>query len=100
MQSAGLRRRPPLPAPRYKHSCRATPLSNPRRRRRQVVEVVGGIYAHSLAIITDAAHLLSDVSGFAVSVFAAVYAAKRSKEHFSYGSAQRVRRSHGRVRER
>jgi zinc transporter 2 len=51
----------------------------------QIVEVVGGIYAHSLAIITDAAHLLSDVSGFAVSVFAAIYAAKRSKEHFSYG---------------
>ena len=51
----------------------------------QIVEVVGGIYAHSLAIITDAAHLLSDVSGFAVSVLAAVYAAKRSQEHFSYG---------------
>lgn len=50
-----------------------------------IVEVVGGIYAHSLAIITDAAHLLSDVSGFAVSVFAAVYAARQSKEHFSYG---------------
>ena len=31
-------------------------------------QVVGGIYAHSLAIITDAAHLLSDVSGFAVAV--------------------------------
>lgn len=51
----------------------------------QIVEVVGGIYAHSLAIITDAAHLLSDVSGFAVSALAAVYAAKRSHEHFSYG---------------
>ena len=49
------------------------------------MEVVGGIYAHSLAVITDAAHLLSDVSGFAVSVLAAVYAAKRSQEHFSYG---------------
>ena len=33
-----------------------------------VLQVVGGIYAHSLAIITDAAHLLSDVSGFAVAV--------------------------------
>lgn len=32
------------------------------------LQVVGGIYAHSLAIITDAAHLLSDVSGFAVAV--------------------------------
>jgi zinc transporter 2 len=49
------------------------------------VELAGGIYAHSLAIMTDAAHLLSDVSGFAVSLFAAIYAAKRSGEHFSYG---------------
>ena len=50
-----------------------------------IVEVVGGVYAHSLAIITDAAHLLSDVSGFAVAAFAAFWAARRSKEHFSYG---------------
>lgn len=50
-----------------------------------LVEVAGGIYAHSLAIVTDAAHLLSDVSGFAVSAFAAFYAAKRSHQHFSYG---------------
>jgi zinc transporter 2 len=49
------------------------------------VEIAGGIWAHSLAIITDAAHLLSDVSGFAVSAAAAYYAAKRSHQHFSYG---------------
>lgn len=49
------------------------------------VEFIGGIYAHSLAIMTDAAHLLSDVSGFAVSLFAAIYAARKSGEHFSYG---------------
>lgn len=50
-----------------------------------LVEITGGIWAHSLAIITDAAHLLSDVSGFAVSAAAAFYAAKRSHQHFSYG---------------
>ncbi|KAG7671456.1 hypothetical protein Ndes2526B_g09383 [Nannochloris sp. 'desiccata'] len=50
-----------------------------------LVEIAGGIWAHSLAIITDAAHLLSDVSGFAVSAAAAYYAAKRSHHHFSYG---------------
>ncbi|XP_059634458.1 metal tolerance protein 1 [Cornus florida] len=33
------------------------------------VEVVGGIEANSLAILTDAAHLLSDVAGFAISLF-------------------------------
>ncbi|EFN51913.1 hypothetical protein CHLNCDRAFT_37115 [Chlorella variabilis] len=50
-----------------------------------IVEVVGGLMAHSLAIITDAAHLLSDVSGFAVAVLAAVWAKRKSQEHFSYG---------------
>jgi zinc transporter 2 len=50
-----------------------------------LVEIAGGIWAHSLAIITDAAHLLSDVSGFAVSAAAAFYAAKRSHSHYSYG---------------
>ncbi|KAL6182762.1 hypothetical protein ACLB2K_044175 [Fragaria x ananassa] len=33
------------------------------------VEVVGGIKANSLAIMTDAAHLLSDVAAFAISLF-------------------------------
>ena len=50
-----------------------------------VVEVAGGIYAGSLAIITDAAHLLADVSGFGVSIFAGYYAAKKSRGAFSYG---------------
>lgn len=34
------------------------------------VEVAGGIKANSLAVLTDAAHLLSDVAGFAISLFA------------------------------
>ncbi|GLJ42345.1 hypothetical protein SUGI_0876860 [Cryptomeria japonica] len=34
------------------------------------LEVVGGIKANSLAILTDAAHLFSDVAGFAISLFA------------------------------
>ncbi|KDD76571.1 cation efflux family protein [Helicosporidium sp. ATCC 50920] len=49
------------------------------------VEVVGGIYAGSLAILTDAAHLLSDVSGFAMSALAAWTAARASEHPFSYG---------------
>lgn len=110
--------------------CQASAKPLPSRAR----QVVGGIYAHSLAIITDAAHLLSDVSGFAVAVswlgvvgsapagrlrhaqtmmhcgagslvalhalhprsaslcvracvqvLAAVWAKRRSQEHFSYG---------------
>lgn len=33
-------------------------------------EIAGGIIANSLAILTDAAHLLSDIAGFAISLFA------------------------------
>jgi len=33
-----------------------------------VIEIVGGILAHSLAILTDAAHLFADLSGFIISV--------------------------------
>ena len=32
------------------------------------VEIVGGLLAGSLAILTDAAHLFSDITGFAISV--------------------------------
>src|SRR5579871_1503473 len=34
-----------------------------------VGEVVGGCLAHSLAILTDAAHLLGDLAGFLISLF-------------------------------
>ena len=33
-----------------------------------IVEIVGGILANSLAIKTDAAHMLSDVGGFLISM--------------------------------
>jgi|688.fasta_scaffold321284_1 zinc transporter 2 len=33
-----------------------------------VCEVVGGYYANSISIMTDAAHLASDLVGFAVSI--------------------------------
>ena len=42
---------------------------------------------YSLAIMTDAAHLLSDVSGFAVALFAAYYSAKKSKSSHTFGYA-------------
>jgi len=34
------------------------------------IEIVGGIVAGSLAILTDAAHMLSDVAGFIISIVA------------------------------
>ncbi|CAL8470548.1 g10090 [Coccomyxa elongata] len=50
-----------------------------------IVEVIGGYIANSLAIMTDAAHLLSDVSGFAVALFAGIYAAKKGGSSHSFG---------------
>ncbi|KAG0584824.1 hypothetical protein KC19_3G237300 [Ceratodon purpureus] len=38
-----------------------------------ICEVIGGIISKSLAILTDAAHLLSDIAGFAIALFA-IYA--------------------------
>ncbi|KAL5055862.1 hypothetical protein RYX36_036544 [Vicia faba] len=35
-----------------------------------VVELIGGMKAHSLSVISDAVHLLSDIAGFAISLFA------------------------------
>ena len=34
-----------------------------------IVEIAGGVIANSLAIMTDAAHLFSDISGFFISIF-------------------------------
>jgi zinc transporter 2 len=33
-------------------------------------EIAGGYFAHSLAILTDAAHMFSDVAGFMISYIA------------------------------
>lgn len=32
------------------------------------IEIIGGALAHSMAIMTDAAHLLSDLTGFSISI--------------------------------
>ncbi|KAL2543758.1 Metal tolerance protein 1 [Forsythia ovata] len=49
------------------------------------VEVVGGIKANSLAILTDAAHLLSDVAAFAISLFSLWAAGWGANQRQSYG---------------
>ncbi|XP_039051530.1 metal tolerance protein 1-like [Hibiscus syriacus] len=49
------------------------------------VEVVGGIKANSLAILTDAAHLLSDVAAFAISLFSLWAAGWETNRRQSYG---------------
>uniref|UniRef100_A0A0A9G4C8 Metal tolerance protein 1 n=1 Tax=Arundo donax TaxID=35708 RepID=A0A0A9G4C8_ARUDO len=49
------------------------------------VEVVGGIKANSLAILTDAAHLLSDVAAFAISLLSLWAAGWEATPQQSYG---------------
>lgn len=49
------------------------------------IEVVGGIKANSLAILTDAAHLLSDVAAFAISLFSLWAAGWESTPRQTYG---------------
>ncbi|XP_072959398.1 metal tolerance protein 1-like [Typha angustifolia] len=49
------------------------------------IEVVGGIQANSLAILTDAAHLLSDVAAFAISLFSLWASGWEATPRQSYG---------------
>jgi solute carrier family 30 (zinc transporter), member 2 len=54
-----------------------------------LLEVIGGLMAGSLAIVSDAAHVLSDVSGLAVSLFAISIIAKKPKSaNYTYGYNQ------------
>lgn len=48
-------------------------------------EVVGGYYANSIAIMTDAAHMLSDVAGFMISYLAIYLGGKPSTFALSFG---------------
>ena len=50
-----------------------------------LVEAAGGIVAHSLAILTDAAHMFSDISGFFISIFSIWLAKRPSTKKLSYG---------------
>ena len=38
-----------------------------------IIEIVGGIYANSQAIATDAVHLMTDFAGFMISLFYFLY---------------------------
>lgn len=54
-----------------------------------IAEVVGGYLAKSLAIMTDAAHLLSDVASFSISLFA-VWLAERPPTAFATFGFHRI----------
>lgn len=48
-------------------------------------EIVGGYWSGSLAIITDAAHMLSDVAGFLISYFAIYMGSRPANYQMSFG---------------
>lgn len=50
-----------------------------------ILEFVGGYLSNSLAIVTDAAHLLSDFAGFMISLFALWMATKPATTTLSFG---------------
>lgn len=50
-----------------------------------LVEVTGGVIANSLAILTDAAHMLIDVTGFAISLFAVWASGWKATPRHSFG---------------
>ena len=53
-----------------------------------VAEVVAGLFAHSLALITDAAHMLSDAGALVVAIVAARIAQKPARGAYTYGFAR------------
>lgn len=50
-----------------------------------IVELVSGIIAHSLAIMTDAAHMLTDVGSLALSLFAVIASQWEASDQFTFG---------------
>lgn len=50
-----------------------------------VVEIVGGVKSNSLAVLTDAAHLLTDVGGFSIALFAVMASGWEATSYHSFG---------------
>lgn len=53
-----------------------------------MVEIVGGVVSKSLAVIVDAAHMLSDVGGFIISLISLHLSKRAASEDFTYGFKQ------------
>ena len=50
-----------------------------------IAEVIGGLWTHSLALIADAGHMLTDAGGLALALFAISYSEKTATPEKSYG---------------
>jgi len=53
-----------------------------------IVEVIAGVLAHSLALITDAGHMITDAAALLVAVIAAKIAQRPAKGAYTYGFAR------------
>ena len=49
------------------------------------IEIAGGIMAHSIAIMSDAAHIASDVIGFGISICALKIAHRHANSQYTFG---------------
>lgn len=50
-----------------------------------VAEMVGGYLAGSVAVVSDGAHLLTDIVGFSISLIALSTSKKKSTKNFNLG---------------
>jgi zinc transporter 2 len=50
-----------------------------------IAELIGGLLANSLAILSDAAHLSSDLSGFIISLFSLYIGRKKPNSKYTFG---------------
>ncbi|MBV8466961.1 MAG: cation transporter [Burkholderiales bacterium] len=53
-----------------------------------VVEAIGGLWAHSLALLSDAGHMVTDVAALGLAVFAQTIALRPASASNSYGYAR------------
>ena len=49
------------------------------------IQIAGGILANSIAIMSDAAHIASDVIGFGISICALKIAHRRANSQYTFG---------------
>lgn len=50
-----------------------------------VIEIIGGYYADSIAIMSDAAHIASDVIGFGISICCLQIALRKADQTYTFG---------------
>ena len=53
-----------------------------------IAEVIGGYVSNSIAIFSDAAHLLTDIAGFGIALIATITAKAPGSKHLTFGMAR------------